>query len=108
MKKLNYLALLAFIFSTIGCSQEQTGSTNATATGNKFYDSAVAKISNEIPGVSKEKAACIVDKMIADGSIGLGEINQMKFGSNQHENAKALNDTFYKVLNICIPQKKPK
>jgi PBP1b-binding outer membrane lipoprotein LpoB len=105
MKNLTYILII--LLSFVACSQEQAGDsvsdkTEQVNTGNKFKDAAINKVKMANPGLSVEKAQCVVEKMTAGGVFGLGEINQMKLGADAAgQNSSQLFQAYQGAVKAC-------
>ncbi|GJM08185.1 MAG: hypothetical protein DHS20C11_04610 [Lysobacteraceae bacterium] len=100
------MALRSIVLASVivvACSGEQPASAaDAEMTGNRFFDAAATKIMAFNQGMSRTAANCAVEQMTADGSIGLGEINQMKLeAAGMADNAGRLNEAYEAALKAC-------
>ncbi len=83
-------------------NDNQTAGTPDTPAQNKFEIAATMKIMAANPGLAKEKASCVVKSIIADGKIGLGEINQMRLTKGAMDNNRDdLNQAYLSALKKC-------
>lgn len=101
---LRTVALASLIL--VACSGEQPATAaDDGMTGNRFFDAAATKMMAFNPGMSRPTANCAVEQMTADGSIGVGEINQMKLdAAGMAENAGRLNEAYQAALKACTDE----
>lgn len=69
---------------------------------NRFYEAAVNKIKNTIQGASVEQAKCMLDAIVADGRIGIGEINQMKVNEDGSVKRASLDKALTHAKSECM------
>ncbi len=83
-------------------NQPATPTSTSTEKPNKFKVAASNKIKLANPGMTDEKANCVVEQMTADGKIGLGEINQMQLdAASLSNNASNLVTAYQNALSNC-------
>ncbi len=113
IKSLITLAACSLFVLLTACSDDPTNSnehhSKNTASDqivkdkpNKFMISAIKKVRMAHETMPLEQAKCVVDDMLADGTIGLGEINQMDISAAGLENnSSGLLQAYKAAISKC-------
>ena len=105
MNKITKFTLAACVLLG-ACSDQTSDSKSVTQTPvdqpNRFFDAAVSKLEREVQGVSKQQATCMLESMLADGRLGLGEINQVVFNEDGSVERKRVAKALEKAKSDCL------
>lgn len=94
--------LFAALFSVAACADDTpSGNGDNELTGKRFFDSAATKFMMATPGMERKKANCIVSGMTADGTIGLGEINNAKLDDSGVPTRGSLKQAYQNSIAAC-------
>ena len=106
--KISQILVLLTSFVLMSCSADEANDGGGassdeavSATGDRFFDSAVNMIAAKDDDVSVAQATEIVTAMTADGTVGLGEINQMRF-DDPTKNRKFINTAYEKAKKAVL------
>ena len=107
MKHVYHLIMTLFtvLLLLTACAEEQTITDTQTPQStkpSKFKAAAIEKVKAANTGMPQETASCVVEAMLAGGTYGLGEINQMKLSVDSlSDNASGLLKAYQEAIKTC-------
>ncbi len=107
MKKISQIILFAMLTSLVACSSDGDRAPSSKQaddpdlTGDRFFDAAATKVMRQSPGMVRLQANCIVVDITADGSIGIGELNQADLGIVAIQETPELRDAYFAAMKKC-------
>ena len=95
--------LACMLLLTVTACSENAASDDAedALTGNRFFDAAADRVMQGVDRLDRRTANCVVQAMIDDGSIGVGEINQAPFEDGRFGGPERIQAAFESALEAC-------
>lgn len=98
----NTLLACMLLLTVTACSGDAASNDAEDAlTGNRFFDAAADRLVQGVDRLDRRAANCVIQAMIDDGSIGVGEINQAPFEDGRFGGPERIQAAFESALEAC-------